>query len=58
MCASHLRHFPIHGDGASTVLPGLYFVGIHFLRKRKSSTLLGMGEDAAVIASSIANRIR
>ena len=39
--------FPIHDEGASTVVPGLYFVGVHFLRKRKSSLLIGVGEDAA-----------
>jgi putative flavoprotein involved in K+ transport len=46
--------FPVHRDGASTVAPGLYFVGVHFLRKRKSSLLFGVGEDAALIAESIA----
>jgi putative flavoprotein involved in K+ transport len=46
--------FPIHHDGASTVVPGLYFAGVHFLRKRKSSLLIGVGEDAALVASSIA----
>ena len=46
--------FPIHADGASTVVPGLYFVGVHFLRKRKSSLLLGVGEDAALVAAAIA----
>jgi putative flavoprotein involved in K+ transport len=46
--------FPIHVDGASTVVPGLYFVGVHFLRKRKSSLLYGVGEDAAVVAGRIA----
>ncbi len=46
--------FPIHEDGASTVVPGLYFVGVHFLRKRKSSLLLGVGEDAAIVAGQIA----
>ena len=39
--------FPLHRDGASTAVPGLYFVGVHFLRKRKSSLLIGVGEDAA-----------
>ena len=48
--------YPIHRDGASTVVPGLYFVGVHFLRKRKSSTLVGVGEDAAVVADRIAER--
>lgn len=46
--------FPIHRDGQSTVVPGLHFVGVHFLRKRKSSLLIGVGEDAAVIAEDIA----
>ena len=49
--------FPIQRDGASTVVPGLYFVGTHFLRKRKSSTLFGMGEDAEIVARTIAERM-
>jgi putative flavoprotein involved in K+ transport len=47
--------FPIQRDGTSTVVPGIYFVGTHFLRKRKSSTLFGMGEDAAIVARAIAD---
>lgn len=50
--------FPIQRDGASTVVPGLYFIGTHFLRKRKSSTLFGMGEDAEIVARTIAERTR
>ena len=46
--------FPIHRDGASTAVRGLYFVGVHFLRKRKSSIFLGVGEDAAIVARQIA----
>jgi putative flavoprotein involved in K+ transport len=46
--------FPIHEEGASTVVEGLYFVGVHFLRKRKSSLLIGVGEDAAIVAGKIA----
>jgi putative flavoprotein involved in K+ transport len=46
--------FPIHHDGASSVVPGLYFVGVHFLRTRKSALLLGVGEDAALVARQIA----
>lgn len=45
--------FPLTLDGASTVVPGLYFVGVHFLRKRKSSLLIGVGEDTAIIARQI-----
>jgi putative flavoprotein involved in K+ transport len=46
--------FPLQQDGASTVVPGLYFVGVHFLRKRKSSLLIGVGEDAALVAENVA----
>ena len=46
--------FPLHRDGESTVVPGLYFLGTHFLRKRKSSLLIGVGEDAAIVARRIA----
>jgi putative flavoprotein involved in K+ transport len=45
--------FPIDHDGASTVVPGLYFAGVHFLRKRKSALLIGVGEDAAIVARQI-----
>jgi putative flavoprotein involved in K+ transport len=47
--------FPVHDDGASTVAPGLHFVGVHFLRTRKSSLFLGVGDDAAVVADAIAS---
>lgn len=47
--------FPIHDEGASQAAPGhLYFVGTHFLRKRKSAVLYGMGEDATIVAEQIA----
>ena len=46
--------FPIHREGASAAASGLYFVGVHFLRKRKSSLLIGVGEDAALVAQQIA----
>lgn len=48
--------FPLQRDGASTVIPGLCFVGVHFMRKRKSSLLYGVGEDAALVAEAIAGR--
>jgi putative flavoprotein involved in K+ transport len=50
--------FPIHEEGASTVTSGLYFVGVHWLRKRKSSLLIGVGEDAGIVAAQIAERQR
>ncbi len=46
--------FPIQEDGASTLVDGLYFVGLHFMRTRKSATFVGVGEDAAIVARSIA----
>ncbi|MGH3039446.1 MAG: NAD(P)-binding domain-containing protein [Gaiellaceae bacterium] len=50
--------FPHQRNGASTVIPGLYFLGVHFMRKRKSATLVGMGEDATVVAGLIEARLR
>lgn len=44
--------FPIQVDGRTSV-PGLYFVGVHWMRKNKSAILYGVGEDAAVVAQHI-----
>ena len=46
--------FPVHEDGASLAADGLYFVGVHFLRTRKSSLLAGVGDDAELVARRIA----
>jgi putative flavoprotein involved in K+ transport len=46
--------FPYQRDGASLSVPGLYFMGTHFLRTRKSSLLSGVGEDAAIVAEAVA----
>lgn len=48
---------PIQVEGASTVVPGLFFAGFHFQRKRKSSLLLGVWEDAAIVAAGVASRL-
>jgi cation diffusion facilitator CzcD-associated flavoprotein CzcO len=48
--------FPVHVDGQSSVAPGLFFVGVHFLRTRKSSLLCGVGQDAALVAEKLAAR--
>ena len=45
--------FPIQVDGSSTVVRGLHFMGVHFQRKRKSATFLGVAEDASVLAERI-----
>ena len=46
--------YPIQDRGVSEV-PGLYFLGLHFMYKRRSGLLWGVGEDAAHIAEVIAN---
>lgn len=45
--------FPLQQDGSSTVVPGLHFLGVHYQRTRLSATLMGVGEDAAVLAGSL-----
>jgi putative flavoprotein involved in K+ transport len=49
--------FPLQVDGTSTVIDGLYFVGGHFQRTRKSAVIAGVGEDAAIVAATIAATI-
>jgi putative flavoprotein involved in K+ transport len=44
--------FPEHRRGV-TALPGLYLLGLPWLHKWKSATLLGAGEDAQFIAEQI-----
>ena len=48
--------FPLQRDGASTVVPGLFFCGVHYMRKRKSTLFMGVGEDAAIVAGAIARK--
>jgi putative flavoprotein involved in K+ transport len=45
--------FPRQVDGSSTVISGLHFMGVHFQRKRKSATFLGVADDATVLAERI-----
>jgi putative flavoprotein involved in K+ transport len=47
--------YPIQERGI-TAQPGLYFVGLQWLFKPKSSLLLGVGEDAEYITTHIAAR--
>lgn len=47
--------YPIQERGI-TAYPGLYFLGLHFLYKRRSGLLWGVGEDAKHIAGDIAAR--
>ncbi|UCD41694.1 MAG: NAD(P)-binding domain-containing protein [Chloroflexota bacterium] len=47
--------YPIQDRGVSEV-PGLFFLGLHFLYKRRSGLLWGVGEDAAHVAKVIGAR--
>jgi putative flavoprotein involved in K+ transport len=44
--------WPVQTRGV-TAVPGLYFVGLPWLHKRKSALLLGVGEDAEHVVSTI-----
>jgi putative flavoprotein involved in K+ transport len=46
---------PLHGRGVSPC-EGLYFLGLPWLHKLKSSVLCGVGEDAQHLAERIASR--
>jgi len=50
--------FPLQREGSSTSVRGLHFMGVHFQRKRKSATFLGVGEDATVLAERILAGVR
>lgn len=45
--------FPIT-DNECAAAPGLYFCGVHFLQRRSSSLMFGVGRDATTVAASIA----
>lgn len=47
--------FPVHQRGV-TSQPGLYFVGLQWLHKPKSSLFLGLADDAAYIVEHLASR--
>ena len=47
------RGEPVHRRGVSEV-PGLYFLGLQWLSRMRSSFLSGVGEDAAGLADHIA----
>jgi putative flavoprotein involved in K+ transport len=49
--------WPLQQRGVS-VVPRLYFVGLHWLHKRKSALFLGVGEDAEHVVSQLAASTR
>ena len=49
---------PIQVEGIVPSVPGLYFVGLHFLYAMSSATLMGVGRDAKRIVRQVATRTR
>jgi hypothetical protein len=37
-------------------VPGRFFVGVHFVRRRMSALLMGVGEDSVVVARRVSAR--
>jgi putative flavoprotein involved in K+ transport len=50
--------YPRHVGGVAEGEPGLYFVGLPFQTRLASALIGGVGEDAALIATVIASRLR
>jgi putative flavoprotein involved in K+ transport len=48
--------YPIQTDGA-TAVPGLYFLGLPWLRTQSSGLLYGVGQDAALVAERLAAQL-
>jgi putative flavoprotein involved in K+ transport len=46
-------HEPLHERGVVKSLPGLYFVGLHFLFAASSSMIHGIGRDAQYVARAL-----
>jgi putative flavoprotein involved in K+ transport len=49
---------PVHDRGVVTQVPGMYFVGLHFLYSMSSSTLFGIGRDANRVVRAVQSRLR
>jgi putative flavoprotein involved in K+ transport len=48
----------IRHEGGVTPFPGLYVIGLYFLRRRKSSFIDGVGQDAMDLAAHLAGHLR
>jgi putative flavoprotein involved in K+ transport len=46
----------VHDNGVVTDIPGMYFVGLHFLYAMSSATLIGVARDADRIVNAVAAR--
>lgn len=48
----------VRHEGGISALPGLYVIGLHFLRRRKSSFIDGVGRDAQDLTAHLAAFLR
>jgi putative flavoprotein involved in K+ transport len=48
----------IRHEGGLTSFPGLYVIGMYFLRRRKSSFIDGVGRDAMELCAHLAAHLR
>ena len=48
----------IRHEGGVTPSPGLYVIGLYFLRRRKSSFIDGVGRDAMDLTAHLATGLR
>jgi putative flavoprotein involved in K+ transport len=51
-------HGEIRHEGGVTPAPGLYVIGLYFLRRRKSSFIDGVGGDAIELSAQLATYLR
>jgi putative flavoprotein involved in K+ transport len=47
---------PMHERGIVSSVPGMYFVGLHFLYAMSSATVIGVGRDAEHVAQAVESR--
>jgi putative flavoprotein involved in K+ transport len=47
---------PVHDRGIVSRVPGMYFVGLHFLYSMTSATLVGVGRDAERVVNALQKR--
>jgi len=52
------RRGEIRHQGGITAEPGLYVIGLHFLSRRNSSFIDGVGADAHAIAGHLFSHLR
>ena len=53
----HDRRGRVVHDGGVTAGPGLYLIGMPFLRRRKSSLIDGAADDAAELTAHLAGHL-